>query len=262
VGAPVVGRLRLTPDIRRFGSLEAASRALARHVSARAREAVAARGSFRIVLSGGRTPLGLYRILARRHGASFPWAQTFVYFADERCVSPRSPDSNYGALRRALLDHVPVARKRVLRIRGELRPPSRAADAYDRDLGPPPRGRGAPRFDLVLLGIGPDGHTASLFPGDPALSARDRRAVGVPRAGAAPFVPRVTLTLPTLASSAEVCFLVAGADKAAAIARILAPLARSRPTLPAARVRSRGPVRWFLDGSAAAGLQDRPTVGP
>ncbi|MFY9717525.1 MAG: 6-phosphogluconolactonase [Thermoplasmata archaeon] len=255
-----MGRVGLAPDVRRFRDLAAASRALAEHVVERAQESVAETGSFRVVLSGGRTPLGLYRILADPAASQVPWPQTHVFFADERCVSPRSPDSNYRAIRDALLDHVPIPRANVVRIRGELRPPSVAAAEYSRRLGPDTRGSRGPRFDLVLLGIGPDGHTASLFPGERALVARRGRAVSVAEAGVEPFVPRVTMTLPTLASSSEVCFLVAGSDKSRAVARILSLRSNGRHPLPAARVRSRGPVRWFLDRAAAAGLSRGSTA--
>lgn len=243
------------PYLRVAADLPRASAALAAHVAERARASAAARGRFRLVVSGGSTPVPLYRRLAARYRGSFPWARTEVYFGDERCVGPRHPESNYAMVAAALLERVPVPRHQVHRIRGELRPPARGAADYARWLVPLAEGsKEGPLFDLVLLGIGTDGHTASLFPGSAALDERRRTVVSVPAPERPPPVPRITLTLPALARSREVCFLVAGPDKADAVAAILGGRGGSRVALPAARVRSQGPVRWYLDRGAAAGL--------
>ncbi|MCI4372401.1 MAG: 6-phosphogluconolactonase [Thermoplasmata archaeon] len=245
---------RVTPEIRVFATLSGATSALARHLCAGALEATRARGRFAWVLAGGHTPEALYRRLSDRYAHRFPWAQTEVYFGDERCVSPRSSQSNYAMARASLLRHVPVPRPSIHRFRGELRPPSRAVAEYARLLGPLPtqRDRGHALFDSVLLGIGPDGHTASLFPGGAALHERRRTVVAVPRSGQPPFVPRLSLTLPALASSREVVFLVGGAEKAEAISSIFRSLPQGTMTRPASLVRSQGPTRWFLDRAAAA----------
>ncbi|MGP8077958.1 MAG: 6-phosphogluconolactonase [Thermoplasmata archaeon] len=245
--------------MRVYSDLSAASAALARHLADRARAAVRERGAFSLVLAGGKTPEGLYELLARRYRKTFPWARTEVFFGDERCVPPRDPRSNYASVRTTLFDRVPIPPERIHRIPGEIRPPSRAAARYARLLRGtvPPAARDLPRFDVVLLGLGPDGHTAALFPGAAALAERRRFAVSVQRAGRPPYVPRITLTLPALASSREICFLAAGPEKAPAVAAALRPRGRGDPRFPASLVRSAGPVWWYIDRAAAALLPER-----
>jgi 6-phosphogluconolactonase len=248
----------LGPELRVFPDLPAATSAAARHVRELAVAAVRARGRFSWVVAGGHTPEGLYARLATSYRARFPWAETEVYFGDERCVSPRSAESNYAMVRRSLLVRVPIPRGRVHRMAGEVRPPSTAAARYARRLGPVPSGTDPESawFDVVLLGIGPDGHTASLFPGAPSLRERRRPVVAVPRSGQPPWVPRLTMTLPALAASREVLFLVAGPDKARALGQIFRAGPRGTRRWPASCVRSRGPVRWYVDRSAAGELPD------
>jgi 6-phosphogluconolactonase len=243
----------LDRQLRVFPTLASATAALARHVAGMARESVRAHGSFSFVLSGGRTPEGLYRLLARQYNRRLPWSATEIFFGDERCVPPRNSESNYAMARDALLDHVPIPRAQIHRLRGELRPPSRAAVRYAREIGPlkSPRNPGGPRFDLVLLGIGPDGHAASLFPGMPALRERRRTVVSVPHAGQPPYVPRLTLTVPALCSSREVCFLAAGREKAATVSAVLHAPALGDPGLPASLIRGRESTVWYLDRPAA-----------
>ena len=172
-----------------------------------------------IALAGGSTPRRLYERLA---GIDYPWAETEVFFGDERCVPPDHPDSNFRMANEALLSNVDA---RVHRMPGE----TCDAAAYERELesvfGP-----AIPRFDLVLLGLGEDGHTASLFPGDPALDANDRRVVRVER----PDHARLTLTLPVLSAANIALFLVSGASKREALAQLLAD-----GDIPAARVYAR-----------------------
>jgi len=248
--------LGLAREVRIFPSLASETAAAARHVAERARTSVRARGSFSIVLAGGRTPQGLYRLLARRYRRVLPWPATDVFFGDERCVPPEDPESNYALASESLLSHVPVAPRRVHRLRGELRPPSKEAERYSRAIGPLPPLADPPeaRFDLVLLGVGPDGHTASLFPGDPALKERRRTVVAVRRPGQPPLVPRLTLTLPALASSREVCFLVSGSEKAAAVGSIFRSFPDGDARFPASLVRTAGATIWFLDRAAASDL--------
>ena len=186
------------------------------------RLAAAAGAGEQIVLTGGSTARLAYERLAAR---DVDWSRCTLWFSDERCVPPDDERSNYGMARDALFDRLPGEAPDVRRIPGELGPDAGAA-AYETELRAA-FGEGIPRFDLVLLGLGPDGHCASLFPGDPALEERERLAVGVARAGLAPLVPRVTLTLPVLNAARQVLFLVTGADKAAAAARAFAGRARS-----------------------------------
>jgi 6-phosphogluconolactonase len=249
--------------VRVYPNLASETVAAARHLAERGWEAVRVRGTFSLVLAGGRTPRGLYRLLARRYRESFPWRATEVFFGDERCVPPRDPDSNYAMARDALLSHVPIPRHRVHRLEGELRPPSAAAARYARLIGPlpSPEESAHARFDLVLLGVGTDGHTASLFPNARALAERRRSVVAVRRPGQPPYRPRLTLTLPALGSSREVCFLVSGAEKAAAVASVLRSVRKGNPRFPASLVRGREATVWFLDRSSARDLP-AAVVGP
>ena len=234
------GSQRIAADAGELARLAAAE------VLAHARRALVERGVFHVALAGGSTPRAAYRELARS-GASF--ARWHAWFGDERCVPPDHPDSNYRMALEAWLGTVPAAPE-VHRLRGEA-PPEEEARRYaaelDQHLGP------APRLDLVLLGVGADGHTASLFPGSAALDSRSAVAVAhAPR----PPVERLTLTLPVLNGARAVLFLVAGSDKRAALsaARSNAPGA---PKIPAACVRPEGELLWLVDpaaaGSSAAG---------
>jgi 6-phosphogluconolactonase len=167
-----------------------------------------------IALAGGSTPRAAYEQAASMDA---DWSRCVLWFGDERCVPADDQRSNYGLAKAALLDRLSGPMPSVRRIAGELGP-HEAAAAYDAELRRAFEG-GLPELDLILLGLGPDAHCASLFPGDPALEERRRLAVGVERPGLAPLVPRVTLTLPVLNAAREVIFLVTGEDKAAAVAR-------------------------------------------
>jgi 6-phosphogluconolactonase len=207
--------------------------------------AVAEQGG-QIVLTGGSTPRDAYAIAAEQDA---DWSGATVWFSDERCVPPDDGDSNFGMADRALLSRL-ARPPRVMRIEGELGPEA-AAGAYEALLrehfGPDPR------FDLVLLGMGPDAHVASLFPGKPELEETRRLAVGVPLAGMAPQLPRVTLTLPVINRAHQVDFLIAGAGKAQAVARAFGD--PPDPEAPAARVRPQdGSLFVFVDEAAAAAL--------
>ena len=198
----------------------------------------AARAGGDIALSGGSSPRPAYRLAS---SLEVRWGNVHLWFADERCVPPADDRSNYRLVRETLLDGLAVPPK-VHRIRGE-RAPDEAAALYDEEL----HGRS---LDLVLLGIGPDGHTASLFPRGPELEERERRAVAVePRLE--PFVPRVTMTIPVLADSALALFLVTGEEKADAVARAFR--GDPSPDTPASLVRGRRTVA-VLDTAAARGV--------
>ncbi len=207
--------------------------------------AVAEQGG-QIVLTGGSTPRNAYGIAAERDA---DWSRATVWFSDERCVPPDHPDSNFGMAERALLSRLSRP-PRVVRMQGELGAEA-AAGAYEAHLR---EHLGSdPRFDYVLLGIGPDGHVASLFPGKPEVEETGRFVTPVPLAGLEPQVPRVSLTLPALNAAREVAFLAAGADKAQAVARAFG----DPPDLsaPAARVRPEaGSLFVVLDEAAAAQL--------
>lgn len=224
----------------------ALSRAAAERVARDADDAIRRSGRFTIALAGGTTPRALYELLAGEYRPLVDWTHTEVFFGDERGVPPDDAASNYAMARDALLARVPVGR--VHRIAGE-RPPADAARAYDAELRAAFPDDGAPTFDVALLGLGADGHTASLFPGGAALDERTAWAVAVPPPeSAAPHVERVSLTLPALNRARAVYLLASGAEKRPVVRRVLAGAA---PDLPAARVRGVERTVWLLDRDAA-----------
>jgi 6-phosphogluconolactonase len=193
-----------------------------------------------VVLNGGKTPEQAYKEAARR---APDWSKVELWWGDERCVPPEDENSNYGMAKRSLLDRLERAPAGVHRIKGELGKEAAAA-AYERELDDT-------RLELLLLGVGPDGHVASLFPTAPTL--RMRRRVLPAEAGLEPFVDRVTLSLPTLRSAREILFLLAGDAKADAASRAFAE--ESSPETPASLVRARdGRTTAILDRAAAAKL--------
>ena len=215
--------------------------------------AVRDRGVCTLALSGGETPRGLYRRLAALPGGGAPdWSRIHLCFCDERMVSPDDPESNYGMVRQELICRVPLPAGNVHRIRGE-RPPEAASGEYADDLARTLSFSGG-KFDLVLLGLGDDGHTASLFPGTDVLGERERtvRAVFVPRLSAW----RVTVTLPVINSAREVLFLVSGTKKRDIVRMVVGSPAPSA-SLPATLVDPvDSPPHWMLDSGAGG------SVGP
>ena len=217
-------------------------------------DAVAARGRAVVALSGGSTPRRMGELLAMpAFRDRVPWDAIDVLWGDERWAPEESPESNAGVAKRTFLDHVPIPRHRVHPLPTVGIKPNEAAMAYEETLREVTGQReGVPRLDLVLLGMGDDGHTASLFPGTAAVHERDALAVAhvVPKLGAT----RLTLTPPVLNAGREVVFLVAGAAKAATLASVLE--GRERPDeLPSQVVRPvDGSLMWLVDREAAAGL--------
>jgi 6-phosphogluconolactonase len=181
----------------------------------------AARGGGNIGLTGGSTPQEAYRLAAAERDA---WSGVTVWFSDERCVPPDDERSNYGLVRDSLLKG---AAPTVVRMKGELGFAEGAED-YERAL----RDAGSPELDLLLLGMGSDGHLASLFPDQPTLSERSRLVVGVPEAGLEPFVPRISLTFTAIAAARQVLYLVTGASKANAVAAAFGDRATPDPHVP------------------------------
>jgi len=229
------------------------ARAAADRILGLASAAVAERGRFIVALSGGSTPRPTYRLLAEESRArTIDWSRTEVFWGDERCVPPDHPDSNYRMASRALLDWIQIPDRRIHRIPAEL-PPQEAAAAYRAELEQV-LGEGG-RFDLILLGLGGDGHTASLFPGTTALEERERSVVAVYVEKLASW--RITLTLSVINDARHVIFLVSGSEKADALAGVWAG-----EELPAGLVRpSEGTLTWLVDRDAAADLPPgRPPV--
>jgi 6-phosphogluconolactonase len=202
-----------------------------------------------VCLTGGSTPRQLYELLATSPWREqIPWERVHWFMSDDRFVPHDDPLSNIGMARRAFLDACAPA-KSIHAIPAEGTP-DESANLYERELQAfhpsPPLGENPPLFDIVLMGIGPDGHTASLFPGLSALIGQRKWAVGIAQANIAPFVPRVSLTLPCLASTREMLFLVSGRDKRDILRQVFAG-----GDLPAARARSaRGETVWLIDEAA------------
>jgi 6-phosphogluconolactonase len=243
-----IGRVEILPD----------PPALARHVAAwmiaAAREAD---GPFRVSLSGGSTPKTLYTLLASPEFTDrFPWRNVSWFWGDERFVPYDDPESNYRMVREAMLAKAPVPRENVHPVPVDGSPED-AAQRYERTLQETYRATtldpARPLFDLTLLGLGPDGHTASLLPGDPVLEERERWVAAV--AHGRPEV-RITMTYPAIESSRRVAFLVTGREKAA----ILRTIRSGTSQVPAARVRPVGELFWFVDQAAAGQQADEQQI--
>lgn len=221
-------------------------------------ESVRDRGAFSVALAGGSTPKGMYSLLAddRKLRAAIPWPHVDVFWSDERHVPPDHLDSNYRMAHEAMLSKVPVPQERVHRVRAENPDAAAVAAQYEDELrASVPTGDGIPRVDLVLLGMGADGHTASLFPGTPAISEQARLVTAnwVERLHA----NRITMTLPLINAARRVMILITGADKAERVREALQPT-ESGPRLPVQLVRpSNGRLVWLLDRGAASLLDSR-----
>jgi 6-phosphogluconolactonase len=215
-----------------------------------------ANGFLAVCLAGGSTPSRLYQLMATEpYRATLPWQRIHWFWGDDRFVSHSDPRSNCGAARRLLLDRVPVPPSNIHAIPTGAGRVEEAARRYEADLrgfyGSERLDPRRPLFDVVLMGLGADGHTASLFPGHPELGEKEHWVVGVPEAGLEPFVPRVTLTFPALASTRMMVFLVSGREKRDVLSRVFAGA-----DLPATRAYSEGDLVWLVDRSAAPEHRD------
>jgi 6-phosphogluconolactonase len=217
-----------------------------------ARTAIGAQGRFTVALSGGSTPKALYSLLASNY-STFAWNRVFIFFGDERHVPPTDPESNYRMVQESLLSKITIPPENVFRVPAENPDAAAAAADYESQLRKffELKPNEFPRFDLILLGMGPDGHTASLFPDSAALEEQSRLVV-------ANWVEkfkthRITFTFPVLNRAAEVIFLASGADKAEILRQVLE--GKSSPPLPSQTVQpSDGKLLWMLDEAAAAKL--------
>jgi 6-phosphogluconolactonase len=242
------------PEIRRVTTPQELFELSAEEVVRSANTAVAARGRFTIALSGGSTPKSLFNLLATNARTSLPWEKMFFFWGDERHVGPDDPDSNYRMANEALLSKIPVAAGNVFRVPAENPDAAAAAQAYEETLKKffAPQPGEFPHFDLIRLGMGPDGHCASLFPETEALQEKSRWVVAnwVEKLKTS----RITLTLPVLNAARSVAFLVSGTDKAPALHSVLEsndppeqyPSKLVRPT--------DGKLIWFVDKAAASQL--------
>jgi 6-phosphogluconolactonase len=247
------------PDIRIASEDSQWAHEAAALVHAVSDEAIAARGRFLLALSGGSTPKALYQALASREWKDrFNWSRTFFLFGDERCVPPDHPQSNFAMAQAALFQPLGIPPHHVYRMHGELPDPLAAAQAYEAILRQLTRctAPDMPRLDLILLGLGEDGHTASLFPGTAALQD-STRAVAVSQAPTG-VTSRLTLTLGVINRATVVLFLVSGTGKAPIVRAILEPGSEANRMFPASLVAPRdGRLIWMLDRSAAARLNVR-----
>lgn len=252
--------------VRVLADAAALYRAAAEEFVARTGDAVRARGVATVALAGGSTPRGLYALLASDadgYRPRVPWEQIHLFWGDERHVPPDHADSNFRMAHEALLARVPVPPSHVHRVRAEHPDAGRVAEEYEGEIRGFFTGRGLmdgafPRFDLVLLGMGPDGHTASLFPGTAMLHETERivRAPWVPRLNA----HRITLTPPALNRAAAVVFLVAGEEKAETLRAVLEG-ERQPDAYPSQVIRpSSGELLWLVERAAAARLSQSVTA--
>ena len=238
-------------DLRIVDTAAELFRSAAREFATLAGQTVKKKDRFSVALSGGSTPKTLYTLLAVEYAKAVPWDQTYFFFGDERSVPPDHPDSNYRMVNQAMFSKVPSPPDNIFRIYSE-KDPAVAAREYEETLRSFFRLSAGqlPRFDLILLGIGPDGHTASLFPDSAALNETERLVVAnwVEKFKAY----RITLTFPVLNHAANVMFLVSGADKAGILHEVLE---NPKANLPSQKVRPEdGQLTWLIDRPAASAL--------
>lgn len=237
-----------------FANRDDLAAAAARRWMELAAQAIAARGAFHVALSGGSTPRLLYQRLSGAEPAEkLDWSRVHIYFGDERAVAPSHADSNYRMARETLLDNVPIPAPQVHRIEADMAYVRQGAAAYARVLRTelPRSAHGEIQFDLVMLGVGPDGHVASLFPNSCILRERERPV-------AAAYVGkykvwRISITLPTVNRARHIMVLVAGPDKADIMRRLFAE-SHGHPPLPVQLLEPSGEIEWYLDEAAAANL--------
>ncbi|HLZ43266.1 MAG TPA: 6-phosphogluconolactonase [Candidatus Sulfotelmatobacter sp.] len=246
--------MKSSAEIRILTTPQELFEAAAEEVIRDANEAVHARGRFTIALSGGSTPKALYNLLATNARNALPWDRMFFFWGDERHVPPTDADSNYRMAAEVMLSKVPVPSGNVFRMPTENPDAARVADDYEKTLRKffQLSGADAPQFDLILLGMGPDGHTASLFPGTAALQEKSRLVVAnwVEKLKTS----RLSFTLPVLNAGRCVAFLVSGTDKAPVLKTVLEENAPGEQ-YPAKLVNpSSGKLIWFLDRAAASAL--------
>ncbi len=247
----------VTPEIHIAGNLHEWAQDAAAFIHSVSGQAIESHGRFIIALSGGSTPKTLYQVLATPEWkARLDWSRIFFLFGDERCTQPDHPESNFRMAQTSLFEPLNIQADHIYRMKGEYEDPMAAAQNYEervRELtkcsAPEP-----PRLDLILLGLGEDGHTASLFPGNAALQEQTK----IVTVGQAPtgVRPRLTLTLPVLNRAAVILFLVTGSSKAEMVRRVIEPESEADRSLPATRILlESGRLVWMLDQAAAALLR-------
>jgi 6-phosphogluconolactonase len=240
--------------IRILKNLDQVSATAAEEIIQIAKNAIEKRGVFRIALSGGSTPKTLYTELSSDDfKKQMPWKSTHFFWSDERTVPPDHPDSNYRMAQEAMFKHVDVSESQIHRIHAEVEDPNRAAEEYEKEI----RQHfnvvsDVPQFDLILLGMGPDGHTASLFPGTEALNEQTRLVVSNWVSKFNTY--RITFTVPLINHAASVIFMVCGDDKAATLKAVLeGPY--DPEVYPSQFIKPEGDLIWFVDQAAGKLLE-------
>jgi 6-phosphogluconolactonase len=238
-------------DVRVFPDLHKASQALAERLVEVARDVLAAKGRFTLVLSGGKTPHYLYTLLAREYSTEISWERAHLFWSDERCVSQKSEDSNFAMAYNALISKVPLPSQNIHRIPAETNPPERAAGNYEQMIREffKLEEEDSFLFDAMILGVGEDGHTASLFPGSSALVEKRHWVLAVNAPPSFSPQKRITLTLPLINRSRSIFFLASGVKKREVVREILKQQETARRLYPAALIHPLGSVAWYIDSA-------------
>jgi 6-phosphogluconolactonase len=247
--------MSMEPVTKIFSDQDSLSSEAACFINQEVSNAIAEKGFFTIVLSGGHTPRRLYQLLSRPPFSEImPWPRIHFFWGDERCVPPDHPDSNFSWAFENFLSLVPLPEGNIHRIPAERSPGTLAASEYEKsiliffqDFSPKNSNQGTPSFpvfDLILLGLGPDGHTASLFPGDPALEEKEHLTAFIPSPGQPPYHPRITLTLPVINQGRCLLFLVCDKGKKEIVEEVLHHPESNQ--VPAALINAKGKVYWFI----------------
>ena len=232
-----------------YSNIAELSEAAAHKLVELSREAITARGRFLLALSGGNTPRMLYEVLARNYRETIDWQHVHLFWGDERYVPAESPESNFRLVKESLLDRITIPAENIYPIPTTYPDPWEAARAYSEDLASV-FGEAVPSFDLILLGLGGDGHTASLFPGM-TFGKEDASVVTVTESPVQPRI-RISLTMNTINAARNIFFLVSGSEKAEILQAVLESQDQREPIYPAARVKPKGNLTWFVDENAAA----------
>ncbi|HTK11696.1 MAG TPA: 6-phosphogluconolactonase [Ktedonobacteraceae bacterium] len=239
-----------------YPDIDTLSHEAAKYVVRVAQESIATHGRFTFALSGGNTPKKLYALLATEpYRGQIDWALVDIFWSDERCVPPDSSDSNFKLAQDVMLSQLPISASQIHRVPADQEDRAAASAAYTQEMQRVFGTSGVPRFDLIQLGMGPEGHTASLFPHQPSLQETQRliMSVTVPK----PPPPRLTFTPPLLNAATHVLFLVTGADKAEAVHEVIEG-AHNPQEYPAQIVKpDQGEVTWMFDPAAAANLRQQ-----
>jgi 6-phosphogluconolactonase len=240
----------IKPEVHVFDNLKNASQALAENIVKTSNKSIKSRNRFALALSGGKTPRLLYELVANEYSEKINWEAIHFFWGDERYVPKDHPDSNFAMAYNTLITKVPLPFQNVHSIPTEIETPEKAAESYEetlREFFEDSDEEVSCTFDAILLGVGEDGHTASLFPGSPALKEKIRWAVAVD--APASFLPkaRITLTLPVINRSRDVFLLVYGDKKSSVVSSILEDPERSRKLYPAAMIEARERLIWYVD---------------